>query len=558
MTSARTRAFAALVTVALAMGGWAVAAPPAAPLSNPTSPQLTFSRTITSHPFAGAPANASDIEGLGYVPADNSMWVTDDNRDTVWEINPSTGAYKSQLRGSASGSTDFTAATQVGTGKTCGQALDATILGDTADYECRSRTDDFESVVYDPANDVLYVTSGDCCAAGLPLGYPNHPTVWKLGRVFGHFVPLAWQALPAGTDPTAAGWRPGVGLYFGHGSSIQTYNFATNVLGAAFTPSGLASDVVGIAFTDASTALVTTATSNTATGRTTATSDSTITKYTVSGVSTFTKVAGWSFPLKNVGVAGGNVDDDGVIDARDLAVVGDTLYVPDGYDSRVSGDHPIYVYSLSGAVKPAPEFTWAGTPDALTVQFTSTGTPKPVLTSPATTFVWNFGDGTAYSNLPNPAHKFPHSGTFTVQLAVFNAAGGTLVSHSVVVPSGPPFVSPGIAGVTEGNIGTTTVNVPVTLSYASTTTVTVQYATLDTGAAGVATANVDYVPTSGTVTFSPGQTSKTVPITVKGDTIKEPPLLYGEWILVSFSNPVGAQLDTRFFGLGVGVIVDDD
>ena len=64
--------------------------------------------------------------------------------------------------------------------------------------------------------------------------------------------------------------------------------------------------------------------------------------------------------------------------------------------------------------------------------------------------------------------------------------------------------------------------------------------------------------TSGTVTFAPGETSKTVPITVKGDTIKEPPLLYGEWILVSFSNPTGATIEPKFFGLGVGIITDDD
>ncbi len=555
MGRVRTRAIAALATVAVALGGWAIAAPSAAPLSNPAAPQLTFSRTITSHPFPGAPANASDIEGLAYVSKDNSMWVADDNRDAIWEINPTNGAYKSQLRGSIA-TTDFTAAKQIGTNKTCGQALNPFIPGDTAANECRSRTDDFESVVYDSTNDVLYVTSGTCCTAGLPAGYPFNPTVWKLARVFGHFVPVNWQALPADVDPTAAGWRPGVGLYFGHGSTIRTYNFGTNVLGAETSLPGLPSDIVGIAFTDASTALVTTATFNTASGRTTATSDSTITKYTVSG-GTFTKAAGWSFPLKNVGVAGGNVDDDGMIDARDLAVIGDTLYVSDGYDERASGDHPIDVYTLSGAVKPAPAFTWAGTPDALTVQFTSTGTPKPVATSPATTFIWNFGDGTT-STLPNPAHKFPNSGTFTVQLAVFNAAGATSVSHSVGVPSGPPFVSPGVAGVTEGNVGTTTVNVPVTLSYAPTTTVTVHYATVDTGGAGIATANVDYVPTSGTLTFNPGQTSKTVPVTVKGDTVKEPPAYIGEWILVQFSSPTGAQLDTHFFGLGVGIIVDDD
>ena len=88
---------------------------------------------------------------------------------------------------------------------------------------------------------------------------------------------------------------------------------------------------------------LTTATPNPSTGRTTATSDSTITKYTFDG-SSFTAVPGWAFPLKNTGM----------IDARDMALVGDTFYVSDGYDFRdgtefnssgISGDHLIYVYT---------------------------------------------------------------------------------------------------------------------------------------------------------------------------------------------------------------------
>jgi hypothetical protein len=101
--------------------------------------------------------------------------------------------------------------------------------------------------------------------------------------------------------------------------------------------------------------------------------------------------------------------------------------------------------------------------------------------------------------------------------------------------------------------------VPVTLNRASATPVTVNWATRDTGASGIAKAGVDYVAASGTVTFAPGETGKTVPITVLGDTVDEPDLLYGEWGLVSFSNvSSNATLDTRFFGLGLFIIVDDD
>jgi chitinase len=101
--------------------------------------------------------------------------------------------------------------------------------------------------------------------------------------------------------------------------------------------------------------------------------------------------------------------------------------------------------------------------------------------------------------------------------------------------------------------------VPVSLSNPSAEPVTVDWSTLDTGGSGVATAGVDYEAASGTVTFAPGETSKVVSITVYGDTVDELPLYLGEWILVAFSNPsANATLDTSFFGLGIGIILDDD
>ena len=58
----------------------------------------------------------------------------------------------------------------------------------------------------------------------------------------------------------------------------------------------------------------------------------------------------------------------------------------------------------------------------------------------------------------------------------------------------------------------------VTLSAAYDQAVTVNYATHD----GTATvADNDYVATSGTLTFAPGQTTKTFTVTIKGDKKKE-------------------------------------
>ena len=93
----------------------------------------------------------------------------------------------------------------------------------------------------------------------------------------------------------------------------------------------------------------------------------------------------------------------------------------------------------------------------------------------------------------------------------------------------------------------------------SATPVTVHWSTVDTGASGVATPGVDYLAASGTVTFAAGETSQTIPITVFGDTISEPPALYGEWGLGQLAGPSAyATIANHFCGLGVVIIVDDD
>jgi hypothetical protein len=59
----------------------------------------------------------------------------------------------------------------------------------------------------------------------------------------------------------------------------------------------------------------------------------------------------------------------------------------------------------------------------------------------------------------------------------------------------------------------------------------------------------DYTPASGTVTFTPGETTQTVPIAVTGDTLVKP----DEYIIVQFGNPTNATMG-GFYGLGLGLI----
>ncbi len=172
-------------------------------------------------------------------------------------------------------------------------------------------------------------------------------------------------------------------------------------------------------------------------------------------------------------------------------------------------------------------------------------------------------DGTYERHMESPATWDPSTQAWWFMGRTTRNADGAyslaLYRHQPSTSNDQVVIVPGGGGVVEGDSGTVTVEVPVSLSAPSAQPVTVDWATFDNGGAGVATAGVDYAAASGSVTFAPGETTAMVSITVYGDTIYEPPLLWGEWILVSFTNPsANATIDPSFYGLGVGIIVDDD
>lgn len=101
--------------------------------------------------------------------------------------------------------------------------------------------------------------------------------------------------------------------------------------------------------------------------------------------------------------------------------------------------------------------------------------------------------------------------------------------------------------VTEGTGGSTTAVFTVTLSPASSQTVTVDYATAN----GAAAAGSDYTAKSNTLTFSPGATERTIEISVNTDSSDES----DETFTVSLSNAANADI---LDGTAVGTIVDDD
>ncbi len=115
--------------------------------------------------------------------------------------------------------------------------------------------------------------------------------------------------------------------------------------------------------------------------------------------------------------------------------------------------------------------------------------------------------------------------------------------RTVVVPS----MTIDDVTVTEGNTGTVSASFTVRLSSAATQAVTVSFATAN----GTATAPADYLAASGALTFTVGALTRTVAVTVNGDTTVEA----DETFAVGLTNVSGATLAD---GTGEGTIADDD
>ncbi|HSP45244.1 MAG TPA: Calx-beta domain-containing protein, partial [Chthoniobacterales bacterium] len=110
-----------------------------------------------------------------------------------------------------------------------------------------------------------------------------------------------------------------------------------------------------------------------------------------------------------------------------------------------------------------------------------------------------------------------------------------------------PVLSVTDVSMAEGNSGTTSFVFTVSLSPSSAQPVTVHFATAD----GTAIAGSDYQAASGTLNFSPGDTSKTVTVLVNGDTTFEP----DETFFVNLSSAGNAQIAKA---QGIGTILNDD
>lgn len=140
----------------------------------------------------------------------------------------------------------------------------------------------------------------------------------------------------------------------------------------------------------------------------------------------------------------------------------------------------------------------------------------------------------------------------TFKLNLFNASGANITNSQgigTIVDDDAAKPKLSVAGISlvEGNSGTKAFQFKVTLNKASTTPITVKFATSN----GTASSASDYNATSGMLTFAANETVKIVTVLVKGDKTKE----LDETFFVNLSNATNATISVA---KGTGTIRNDD
>jgi hypothetical protein len=267
------------------------------PASSAFGATISLERTIRTTPFAGTSVSMRDHEGSAFVPSDNSLWLADDNRDAIVEVNPATGALKRRIP-----QADFNAALRFGGGPQAGA----------------NRTEDFESLAYDVNSDTLYLFSGRCCNSSIL------PTVFRLTRMSGTLQVTDWQSLASTANYTGSAWNPSDDrVYVGQGRRFRSFDYATAALGGAFKVEGV-SGITGMDFSAGGADLFIT------------NNNERLIRIDWGGRSI---VSGWNFDLTPFEVR----------DSRAVALIDGRYFVSDGADSRANGDPLKYAVFVFGA-----------------------------------------------------------------------------------------------------------------------------------------------------------------------------------------------------------------
>ena len=235
------------------------------------------------------------------------------------------------------------------------------------------------------------------------------------------------------------------------------------------------------------------------------------------------------------GTGTGTITDDDAAPTVTLALADDSIS-ENGGTTTVSA-------TLSHASSEATTITITALANAYTVGADDT------ITIPAGDTA-NASDTAAITAVDNATDEANRSVTVTGSAS--NTQGAGLVTGAgltLIDDDGQPSLTINAPSVAEGDSGSASLNFTVTLSPAGTEAVTVDYAA---GTGGTAESGADYTaPASGTLTFAVGDTSKSITVSVTGDTTDEP----DETVVVTLGNASGATIGS---GTGTGTITDDD
>jgi hypothetical protein len=138
----------------------------------------------------------------------------------------------------------------------------------------------------------------------------------------------------------------------------------------------------------------------------------------------------------------------------------------------------------------------------------------------------------------------------TFQVRLSNASDASIVKGTgtgTIIDDDYPTLSINDPKVTEGDSGMAALTFTATLGKKASHTITADWATFD----GTALAGLDYLAAGGTVTFAPGETSKSITVSVFGDMQCE----QDETFQVRLSNAPDATIAK---GTGTATILNDD
>jgi hypothetical protein len=295
-TTTTTVLVVALVTALTVWG-------PAGRATAATRAPTDLDHVMHTTPFDGSSVSMRDNEGSAYVPDDNSLWLADDNRRRLYEVDAASGQLKRTISPS-----DLIAVPQFGGGPVAGV----------------NRSTDLEALAYDAETDSLFAFSGNNRPTDLP-------TAFRLTRQDGSLELADYQPLDPASDFTAAAWNQADGTtYVGEKKTVRPYDYEANTAGSPIPAIRGVSHILGMDFSpDGSELFVT---------RTVTPQPPAERKTELVSVGWESRAVNWRFDLS----------PSGVQDARAVAYVDGALLVSDGFDFRAAGDplnHAVFVYT---------------------------------------------------------------------------------------------------------------------------------------------------------------------------------------------------------------------